>query len=370
MVHGRGIGVSRRVSCGVIGLGGFGWNLCKALKKIDTADLRYVSDIKENVTRKIGSELSAVWYSDYRKMLSRKDLEAVFIATPNHLHAEPTVAALEAGKHVLCTKPIATTLKDADDMIRMAKKTSMKLEIGYNRRFDKPIVKTKELLDSKIIGRVFYARASLMQIRPHIDLDIPGRPPANEYWKWMGKKIAGGGSLITHHSHELDYMRWFLGPVDWVMGRTDTLFHSIEVEDVASAIIKFKNGALLSFNSTTAAMASESPTYEIFGDMGAITANARNRDEIHDQVYPDEIMVCDRTRKWKIVSRGRTDWFKQQVEELSKFLECIIEDKDPLIPGEEGKKTLEVVLGIYKSSKLGRLVKLPLSHADMQTEGS
>jgi predicted dehydrogenase len=117
-------------------------------------------------------------------------------------------------------------------------------------------------------------------------------------------------------------------------------------------------------------MASESPTYEIFGDMGAITANARNRDEIHDQVYPDEIMVCDRTRKWKIVSRGRTDWFKQQVEELSKFLECIIEDKDPLIPGEEGKKSLEVILGIYKSSKLGRLIKLPLSHANMQTKGS
>ena len=162
-------------------------------------------------------------------------------------------------------------------------------------------------------------------------------------------------------------MRWFLGPVDWVMGRIDTLFHSIEVEDVASAIIKFKNGALLSFNSSTAAMASLSPTYEIFGDMGAISANARNRDEIHDQVYPDEIMVCDRTRKWKIVSRGRTDWFQQQVDELSKFLECIIEDNDPLIPAEEGKKSLEVVLGIYKSSRLGRLVKFPLSSADRQT---
>jgi predicted dehydrogenase len=361
------IEVSRRVSCGVIGLGGFGWNLCKALKKIDTADLRCVADIKENVARKIGSELNVKWYSNYRKMLSRKDLESIFIATPNHLHAEPTIAALEAGKHVLCTKPIATTLSDADDMIRIAKKTSMKLEIGYNRRFDKPIVKTKELLDAKKIGRVFYARAALMQILPSIDLQIPGRPPANDYWKWIGNKIAGGGSLITHHSHELDYMRWFLGPVDWVMGRVDTLFHSIEMEDVASAIVKFKNGALLSFNSSTAAMASISPTYEIFGDMGAISANARNRDEIHDQVYPDEIMVCDRTRKWKIISRGRTEWFKQKVDELSKFLECIIEDNDPFIPAEEGKKSLEVVLGIYKSSRLGRLVKFPLSNKDRQT---
>jgi len=186
------IEVSRRVSCGVIGLGGFGWNLCKALKKIDTADLHCVADINENVARKIGSELNIKWYSNYRKMLSRKDLEAVFIATPNHLHAEPTIAALEAGKHVLCTKPIATTLSDADDMIRTAKKRIMKLEIGYNRRFDKPIVKTKELLDAKIIGRVFYARAALMQILPSKDVLIPGRPSANEYWKWIGNKIAGG----------------------------------------------------------------------------------------------------------------------------------------------------------------------------------
>ena len=192
IVLGRMIEVSRRVSCGVIGLGGFGWNLCKALKKIDTADLHCVADINENVARKIGSELNIKWYSNYRKMLSRKDLEAVFIATPNHLHAEPTIAALEAGKHVLCTKPIATTLSDADDMIRTAKKRIMKLEIGYNRRFDKPIVKTKELLDAKIIGRVFYARAALMQILPSKDVLIPGRPSANEYWKWIGNKIAGG----------------------------------------------------------------------------------------------------------------------------------------------------------------------------------
>jgi predicted dehydrogenase len=344
----------------VIGLGSFGLNFCRALKEIDGAELSYVADIKENVARKIGSEFGSKWFSDYREMLTRNDLEAVFIATPNHLHAEPTIAALEAGIHVLCTKPIASTLKDADDMIRTARKTGLKLEIGYNRRYDKPIVKTKELLDSERIGRVFYARAALMQIRPSPGLQIPGRPPAEDYWRWMGKKIAGGGSLITHHSHELDYMRWFLGPVDWVMGRVDTLFHPIEVEDVASAIIKFKNGALLSFNSSTAAMASESPTYEIFGDEGAISANARNRDETHDQIYPDEIMVCDRTRRWKVVSRGRTHWFKQQVDELSKFLECIIEDKDPFIPAEEGRKSLELVFGIYRSSELGRLVKLPL----------
>ena len=349
----------RKVMCGVIGLGNFGHTYCKALKEIDKAELICVSDIREHIARKTGGVYGSDWYTSYCEMLKRKDLDAVFIATPTHFHAEQTIAALEAGKHVLCTKPMATTLKDADDMVRMARRTGLKLEIGYNRRYDKPIVKTKELIDSNRIGRIFYAKASLMEIRPSPGLTISGRPPAEEYWKWMGKKVAGGGCLMTQHSHELDYMRWFLGPVDWVMGRINTLFHPIEVEDVASAIIKFKNGTLLSFNSSTAALASMSPTFEIFGTKGVISARTRESSSA-GTVYPDELLVCNRSRKWEVVVRRRTDWFKQQVMELNRFVDCILEDEEPFIPGEEGRKTLEMVIGIYRSSKKGRFVQLPL----------
>ena len=345
--------MAKKVNCGVIGLGGFGISYCQALKKIKNAELICVSTRRENVAKKMGEEFGADSYTDYNDMLKRADLDAVFIATPNFIHAEQTIASLEAGKHVLCTKPIATTLRDADDMIKTARRTGLKLEIGYNRRFDQPIVKTKELVDSKKIGEIFYAKASPMEIRPSPGLNIPGRPPYEEYWKWIGKRFeSGGGCLLTQHSHELDYMQWFFGAVDWVLGRTENCFHPIEVEDVASAIIKFKNGILLSFNSSTATLSSLSPVYELFGKEGVISASAGN----------EELKICDRTGKWELVMQGTTDWLDQQVMELSKFINCIIEDKEPFIPAEESRKALEIVLGVYRSSELGRLIKFPLTN--------
>ena len=177
---------------------------------------------------------------------------------------------------------------------------------------------------------------------------------------------------MTHNSHELDYLQWFFGEVDWVMGRRETVFQQIEVEDVASAMIQFRNGPLVSFDSSTSVISTMAPTVECFGEDGVISlGRSQSKDpgvrtpssfpgSAGETTYPDQLLMCDRSGTWNVVMRGYTDWFEQQVLELGGFCDRILEDREPFIPGQEGRKSLEIVMAIYRSSESGQRIELPL----------
>jgi len=358
----------RKVNVGISGLGGMGLAYCLALNKLKRANLTAVCTRRKVVAEKFAKEFHATPYTQLSDMVKRTDLEAVMVATPNHLHAEQTILALEAGKHVLCTKPMATTLAEADRMIAQSRRSGTKLEIGFQFRYDPRIYTAKRLIDRGMLGRIFLG----------IDCLPIYRGP--EYWReapWRGMiSEAGGGVLPTHASHDLDYLQWFFGPVDWAMGRADTMIQDIEVEDSVSATLKFKSRTIISLVGTTAALASKSPRFEIFGEKGVL-ALVRGRIESgrpcslllssggvwRTVAGRDRVLYAsywNRLPKWTtgISSVPSVNALVRNVEE---FLESIIEDKEPLVPGEEGRKSVEMTEGIYRSSREGRLITFPLT---------
>jgi len=356
-----------KVRVGVCGLGGMGLAYCLALKRIKTANLVAVCTRRPARAREFAAKFHARPYRQLSDMVKGTDLDAVLIATPNYLHAQQSILALEAKKHVLCTKPIAITLNEADKMITQSRKSGRVLEIGFQYRYDPRIYRVKQMIDGAQLGRVFYAVDYLPIYR------------SEEYWDegpWRGSiSQAGGGLLPTHASHDLDYLQWFLGPIDWVMGRTDTLVHHVEVEDTVSATLKFKNGALLSFAGTLAARASKAPRFEIFGEKGCLSL-IRGRSE---GKRPSALMFSN-GKVWKKMTgkenvASRPYWSKVPawvtgissvpsvnalLRNLKEFLSSILDEKEPLVPGEEGRKSLEITDGIYQSTKEGKLVRFPL----------
>ncbi|MCW3991641.1 MAG: Gfo/Idh/MocA family oxidoreductase [Candidatus Bathyarchaeota archaeon] len=364
--------MENKVKVGVCGLGGFGIVCARALGMSDRAQVKAVCTRREDVAKKTGAEVGARWYTGYPEMLEREELDAVCITTPNDLHAEQSIAAMDRGLHVFCTKPMAVTLEEAEDMIEAAKRNNVKLEIGYHFRFDKRIIKMKELIEEDEIGVPFSAVTSLQY----------NRNP--EYWAagpWRAKlSQAGGGALTLNYIHEIDFLQWYFGPVEWVFGRVDTMVHDVEVEDVAAAVIKFKKGVLSTFTCSTAVTASKAPELEVFGTEGSISLVA---EEIEDAElpYPMVSVMVHKQGKWRTVpvrdSRDVVDRWRGKlmpytvplqgissieslVAHLDEFLTCILEDKEPAVPGEEGIKATEIVQAIYRSSREGRVVELPL----------
>ena len=183
-----------------------------------------------------------------------------------------------------------------------------------------------------------------------------------------------------NYIHEIDFLQWYFGPVKWVFGRVDTMVHDVEVEDVATAVIKFKKGVMSTFTCSTAAMASKAPELEIFGTEGSISLVA---EEIEDMEvpYPMVTIVVHKNGGWRTVPirdsldvverwRGKImpytvplhgiSSIESLVAHLDEFLTCILEDKGPAVPGEEGIKATEIVQAIYRSSREGVRVELPL----------
>jgi predicted dehydrogenase len=359
-----------KIKIGVSGLGGFGVVCARAFATSNKAQVKAVCTRREDVAKKYGSEMNAKYYTRYPEMLEEEELDAVCITTPQFLHAEQSIAAMNRGLHVFCTKPMAITLEEADNMIEAANKNNVKLEIGFHYRFDNQILKIKELIEGGEIGVPFSTVTSIQSYR------------TPEYWAsgpWRAKlNQAGGGALTLNYSHDIDFLQWYFGPVDWVFGKVDTLVYDVEVEDIATAVIKFKKGVMSTFTCSTAARASRAPRLEIFGTEGAISLVIEESED-PENPYPVALVMIHREDGWETIPvKESTDvidrwkgkimpWtvplrglssIETLVTHLDEFLTCIMKDTRPAVPGEEGKKSMEIVQAIYRSSEKGRRIEL------------
>ena len=341
---------------------------CLALKKLKSANLAAVCTRRPRIASEIGAKFHARAYDQLSDMVKDSELDAVLVSTPNYLHAQQSVIALEAGKHVLCTKPMATTLTEADRMIEQSHKSGRILEIGFQYRYDPRIYRAKQMMKRGPVGQDCMLCGLLANLSEQKLLGHQG--------SWRGSiSKSGGGLLPTHASHDLDYLQWFFGPIDWVMGRADTLAHRVEVEDTVSATLRFKSGAIANFAGTLAALASKAPRFEIFGENGALSL-IRGRSEGR---RPSSLILSN-GKVWKTIAgkervSSRSYWSELPtwvtgmscvpsvnalIRNLAEFLSSIESEEDPLVPGEEGRKSLEITDGIYRSSREGKVERFPL----------
>nr|MDO8135756.1 Gfo/Idh/MocA family oxidoreductase [Candidatus Njordarchaeum guaymaensis] len=342
-----------KVRVGIIGAGEAGLLHALSYSQIPTkAQLVAVSDINETSAKGIAKTYKAEkTFTDYKMMLEQKDIDAVSICLPHFLHANVTEAAAQAGKHVLCEKPMATTLRDCDRMIKAARKAGIKLMIAENHRWTPAHIVMKEALDQGKIGNVILARTyEVVDERTNL---------ANRtLWKGTPDR-AGGGSLMDQGVHKAAMLRWFCGDVRSVYCWTSQQMIKLpdKAEDTAMMFLKFENGAVADLFLSFAPISYFNNAFELYGTHGTI---------LEDHSWTDPVRIFSTkigkdSYRWiipKVEHQPHPGYYKISFRlEVNHFVDCILEDKRPELSGEDGKAAVEVALLGYQSAKMGREVR-------------
>ncbi|MCY2988968.1 MAG: Gfo/Idh/MocA family oxidoreductase [Planctomycetota bacterium] len=330
--------MSGQVGVGVVGLGfvGAGAHL-PAFQKMKQANLVAISDVNEKALNKQAKKHGVPsTYTDYRKMLADPNVQAVVIAVPTQHHASIAIAALEAGKHVLCEMPLATTLAEVDRMLAAAKKAGVILMPSLNFRFTPNYVKAKELIDKGELGK-----PTAIMYREWIPAaDLAMQWPAGS-WVWNLKET--GGPLFTLAVWSIDLMRWLLG-VDFT--DINACVEHFPIEKFGDTLgynafvnYKFPGGVIGALNTSgSVAHACSTSILEVIGDnTRSIKANWNNELTLfgHDPDKSDWIFR---------EGGGHRQWGHMQMDEH--FVDCILEGRQPSISPEDGRRAVEISLKI------------------------
>ena len=230
-----------------------------------TAITRNSSDLAEVSARELGAKR---WYSDWREMLTDKEIDAVYVATPVHLHAEQTIASAEAGKHVLCEKPMALDPGECVRMIDSCRENHVRLGIAYYRRFYPILARVRELLASGEIGKPVVAQMNAFE---YLDMSADG--PRG--W-FLQKSKSGGGPMMDFGCHRLEVLTDLFGKVKKTSSLVSNTYFEREVEDTATALLEFDSGTSASVTVTHAAQES-CDTLDIYGTKGSIHIPVLNK---------------------------------------------------------------------------------------------
>ena len=248
------------------------------------------------------------------------------------------------------------TLEDTDRMIEACQKAKVKLGVVFQLRFSDTFKKVKKAIKEGELGKLVLGDAYLKYYRSQDYYDSAG---------WRGTwEFDGGGALMNQGIHGVDLLQWLMGDVDTIYGHAHTLVHRIEVEDIAVAVLRFKNGALGVIEATTSVYPSTIPDrIEIHGEKGTIMVEGGAI--VRWEIMGKDGALIDRREKIKEVAKAITSptdfGMEEHARQIADMIESIREDREPLVNGVEGRKAVEIILSIYHSSKTKKPVKLPLS---------
>ena len=345
--------MSAKLRMGVIGLG-MGQGHARGYQSHPHAELVALCDLDMGRLEAVAAELGvAQTYTDLDEMLTKADLDAVSVALPNKLHAPFTIKALRRGLHVLCEKPMARTLREAERMLAAAAKAGKNLMINFSYRFSDMSYALKEQVDLGVVGDIYFGRTVWHRRR--------GFP---QFGSWFGdKEMAGGGPLLDLGVHRLDLALWLMGypdpvavsgstydPIARATARRERKKYS--VEDLACGLIKFANGATLLLESSWALNIGENEhmVTELYGTRGGLVQ--RNCDGgygFEAELYTEEgESLFSKKLDRRIVGAPSS---------YHEFIDSILEDRQPMASAEQGLKVMKILEGIYKSAETGREVR-------------
>ncbi len=301
-------------------------------------------------------------YDDYIKMLESEKLDAVSVCTPNYAHADPTIAALRAGVHVLCEKPIATNSNSAALMVATAHETGKMLTVGHHMRFMPSAQFLKKIIVNGELGQIYYGRSHALRRRL-----VPG------WGQFHIKSKSGGGPLIDIGVHALDLIVWLMGSPTavTVSGSVYTKFghrpdfynpygtyrrEEYDVEDFASAFIRFDNGSSLMLEASWATHLKEEEAFPqvILGDQGGAELIPFSKPPA---ATPLRILKSRDEALIDIIPSGLPE-VKPHTEEIKYWCSCLRGENDVLVKAEESLNIQRVLDAIYLSSEIGAEVKI------------
>ena len=306
----------RTVNVGVIGVGAMGYNHARVYYKLEEANLVAVSDVSERTLNKVAKKYDAKGFTDYDDLLKDPEIKVVSVCVPTTFHHDVVMEAIKHGKHVLVEKPIAFTLKEAEEMIAAAKEAGVILATGHVERFNPAVQKAKELIENDVIGDI--VSASAKRVGPF--------PP----------RIKDVGVTIDLAIHDLDVMNYLLDEeVIQVYGTMNSILEKCEFEDHAEIMINFENEStgILEVNWLTPYKRRQ---IEITGTDGIISVDYIEQSiDVYGKFAQDIDIKHEEPLK----------------EELTSFLKAVVNETEPEITGEDGLKALKMVIAATKSSK-------------------
>ncbi len=356
----------RKVRVGIVGAGFVtARGHIPAYKRLPNVSIEAICDINVERAREVAREFDIPHvFADFEEMLEQVELDLVSIGTPNRFHAPQTIAALEKGCHVLCEKPMALTVEEAQAMAEAARRNGRKLTLGLHHRYRPEAIVLKPMCQAGELGEIYYARASMMRRS-----GIPGYGS-----HFTNKDLAGGGSLYDIGVHILDLTLYFMGypdPVS-VSGRTFSVFgpqrkklgrwgadilpgHArFDVDDLATAIVKFDNGAILHLEAAWAFHGRSEQRVQLIGREGGA------------EIYPEMFGREQALRVYK-------DWgdrpiditpelprfpANQQARQIEDFVNHLDDPEPPVVTPEEGVILTRILTGIYRSAETGEEVRV------------
>jgi predicted dehydrogenase len=347
------------IGFGIIGCGMIANFHAKAIADIKGAKLVACQSATFASAEKFAAAQGCKAYERLEDMLADPAVDVVTICTPSGAHMEPAVAAANAGKHVIIEKPLEITLDRCDKIIAACEKNKVVCSTIFPSRFHEPARLIKQAIDQGRFGQLTLGDAYVKWFR------------TQQYYdggKWRGTwKLDGGGALMNQAIHSVDLLTYFMGPVQRISAMTATLAHErIEVEDVATAALTFESGALGTIEATTAAWPGHLKKLDICGSEGSATMIEEDITfwEFAKKKKSDEKLVAAMAGKTKtgggaadpkaIGHHGHTHQFKD-------VLDAIKKGRPPAIDGPEGRRSVEIILAIYKSAETGKAVELPLA---------
>ena len=353
---------------GIIGCGKVAHLHAKAMKNLKNSEFVAVWSRTPASAEGFANKYNVKAYPDISRMIKDENLDLVIVCTPHPFHKDPTNEALIAGAHVLVEKPLASSLSDCDSMIDTANKYQRKLGVISQRRWYTPVIRVREAIEKGKIGTPILGTINMLGWR---DEAYYSADP------WRGTWLEeGGGILVNQAPHQLDILLWYMGEIEELFGAWENLNHPyIEVEDTALAIIRFKNGALGNIIVSN----SEKP-----GIYGKVHVHGKNGASVGVQTDGGAMFVAGMSNileppvndLWTVPGEEEmlNKWVKEDSEffdkidptvyymerQIEDFLNAIAANRDPLVTGYDGRRTVELFTAIYRSQRDNQVIKFPL----------
>ena len=343
----------------VVGLG-MGKHHVRSIEAAKGAKLVAVCDVQPDLAKSIADQYGVEAYTDYRELLKNPDVQVVNVATPTGLHAQVGIDAAKAGKHVICEKPLDVTVDKAQALIDACRQNNVKLASIFQRRVHPLSRKLKQAVEEGRLGHIYYADIHLYWYRKP-EYYAGGYPRG-----WRGTfAMDGGGAAMNQGIHSIDFLQWIVGPVASLFAKTGTYGHDIEAEDVGTAIVTFRNGAIGNITCTTCAYPGLTNDFHLICEKGTVVLTNDSVVTWRIQGPNEEEEEAEMQRMY---SGGKDNpsadpmavGFDGHTIQIEDMVQAIRESRNPIISGESAIHAVEIANAIQESARTGQEVTVGL----------
>lgn len=325
-----------QVAFAVVGCGGISSSHFIGLERTPEAKLVAVCDADQERAEEYGAKYGVTAYTDYGQLLANPDIDVVCLCTPSGMHAEQTILAAEAGKHIVCEKPMAIQLHDVERVIEACDVFGVKLATIFPRRMSPTSRFVKQLIEDGRLGKLSLCSGYVKFYRDQAYYDSAG---------WRGTwAMDGGGAMMNQGIHTIDLLQWLAGPVVSLHGYSSNVLRDIEVEDTAVVSLRFESGALGSIEATTTAYKQPDHQISLHGDKGTLVLTGDAITTLELVGEKSEIPVFE---PFRVVPDGHA-------AQLRDMALAVLHNRRPVVTGRDGKHSLEIILATYESMRSHR----------------